>query len=560
MLGNQRPLAQQASARQFAIGAFFGLAIGLPGLFATPACAQSATDGANSAGLPTWAARRASPLRRALVIGIDGYTFPPVLVTPKIDTRLLGAALEGYDFNIETIHDPDYTQLLRAIDDFRDTISPGDFVVVHFSGHGVEVAGQHYLVPLNAKPAGPEQIGRTYVGVQHLMRTLLEREPGLVLILFDACRTDPFVGAPPPEEEVLDIAQPLATESSNPQPAAAPRVRSELRNRPHAQPKGVVLAFASGPGERSWSLRTTDRPSDGSLFTRAIVKWIQPERSLGWILQDVATEVEELSGARQMPWITEPGGHSEVMFRPSSEFIAQEEETWRRAVHLYQDTGSVSSLRRFVGHYPLSVYSAAARAEIAANDAREGRRFASQGSMDEWLGGALATRSDGEGGRSYIAARDLSIMALTGARRVEAVTSGQELEVLGLEANGWARVLTESGRLGRVRGVLPTAVDETFELDVGTGGTVLTESPVLDAAAASLRSLDGTLVVAVGGGDPADPASAEASRLAFLTSLRLHDALLARGVRSSQIDLLDAPGPARAGEARIQILRTSEVP
>src|SRR5262245_38367425 len=89
--------------------------------------------------------------RVALVIGNSMYANAPKLVNPVNDAQAVSLLLQnaGFDF-VASRNDLSIEQMRRAVRDFSDVARDADIAVVYYAGHGIEVGGNNYLVPVNA--------------------------------------------------------------------------------------------------------------------------------------------------------------------------------------------------------------------------------------------------------------------------------------------------------------------------------------------------------------------------------------------------------------------------
>lgn len=91
-----------------------------------------------------------TPRRLALVIGNSGYTREPV-PTAGEDALLMKSSLEGIGFEVDYYENVDRQAFLQAIQQFEATLRRGDVALFYFAGHGINVDGNNYLVPLGAR-------------------------------------------------------------------------------------------------------------------------------------------------------------------------------------------------------------------------------------------------------------------------------------------------------------------------------------------------------------------------------------------------------------------------
>jgi uncharacterized caspase-like protein len=120
----------------------------------------------------------AGPTRRlALVIGNKDYPWKP-LVNPVNDATDVAAALEqaGFKGNVQRVFNAPHDAMKRAVRDFVASVHPGDFAFVYYSGHGVEVKGINYLLPIDiAANATADEVEDDAVSAQRIASDLDDR-------------------------------------------------------------------------------------------------------------------------------------------------------------------------------------------------------------------------------------------------------------------------------------------------------------------------------------------------------------------------------------------------
>ena len=130
--------------------------------------------------------------RVALVLGNSAYQNVPPLANPINDAALVAATLKEAGFDVvDSRHDLSALETRRALRDFSDSARDADIAVIYYAGHGLEVDGSNYLVPVDAKL---ERDSDVYDEAFSLDRILLAVEPAkqLRLVILDACRDSPF--------------------------------------------------------------------------------------------------------------------------------------------------------------------------------------------------------------------------------------------------------------------------------------------------------------------------------------------------------------------------------
>lgn len=130
--------------------------------------------------------------RRALVIGNDNYRHVTPLRNARADARAMGNALAALGFAVTARMDVDERGLKEALRNFRAEIQGGDEIVLYFAGHGVQFSSANYLLPVDIRSEGEEQVRDESVALQRILDDFADRRTGFTLAIIDACRDNPF--------------------------------------------------------------------------------------------------------------------------------------------------------------------------------------------------------------------------------------------------------------------------------------------------------------------------------------------------------------------------------
>ena len=136
--------------------------------------------------------------RIGLVIGNDSYVHVPVLEKARSDARAIAEALSDVGFDVTRVLDADRSQMNRAISTFVGKLQPGDTAFVFFAGHGVEIAGQNFLLPINieaAANASEDFVKSESIGMNDVLARVQSTGARITLMFIDACRDNPFKNA-----------------------------------------------------------------------------------------------------------------------------------------------------------------------------------------------------------------------------------------------------------------------------------------------------------------------------------------------------------------------------
>ena len=139
-----------------------------------------------ASGFPAFAQQRV-----ALVIGNSGYKEAPPLPNPVNDATAIAALLESAGFQVVLRRDVSINDMRRALREFSDATRNADVAVVYFGGHGIEIDGENYLLPIDAVLERDIDVDDETVSLDRILR-VVEPAKRLRLVILDACRENPF--------------------------------------------------------------------------------------------------------------------------------------------------------------------------------------------------------------------------------------------------------------------------------------------------------------------------------------------------------------------------------
>ena len=220
--------------------------------------------------------------RFALVIGNSQYKGVTPLPNPARDAKAVGALLQEAGFEVTSAFDLDKTGMSRAIRAFtaRMADKPEKTVtLIYFAGHGVQVEGENYLIPVDAAIARESDLPLESMRVGDMMNMLDNVRSKTRIVFLDACRNNPFA----------DIAK------------TAPRGLALVN-----APAGTLVAYSTSPGTTA-----DDGTGNNSPFATALLKSArEPGLAIETMLKSVRLSVHGATTGRQTPWevsaLTEP--------------------------------------------------------------------------------------------------------------------------------------------------------------------------------------------------------------------------------------------------------------
>ena len=138
-------------------------------------------------GAPTALAQE----RIALIIGNAAYQELP-LKNPVNDARAMASRLEKLGFEVIKLENAGRGAMEDAIADFEERLGPGKAGLFYYAGHGLQVRGQNYLVPVDAVIESESRVRTQAVPLSHVTSAMNYAESRINFILLDACRNNPF--------------------------------------------------------------------------------------------------------------------------------------------------------------------------------------------------------------------------------------------------------------------------------------------------------------------------------------------------------------------------------
>lgn len=209
--------------------------------------------------------------RVALVIGNAAYDQGP-LRNPIRDLRAIAGTLRAVGFEVTALENASQERMKRAIFEFGSALRRGGGVgLFYFSGHGMQVSGRNWMVPVDARLEVERHVELEGVDVGRVLVEMESSRNRLNIVILDACRDNPFA------RSFRSRRQGLA---------------------PMDAPAGTLVAYATAPGQVA-----ADGDGQLSPFTGALVKAIpQPGLKLEDVFKRARVAVKDATGGAQVPW------------------------------------------------------------------------------------------------------------------------------------------------------------------------------------------------------------------------------------------------------------------
>ncbi|MCB1207046.1 MAG: SUMF1/EgtB/PvdO family nonheme iron enzyme [Verrucomicrobiae bacterium] len=228
----------------------------------------------------TAAFRLEAGTRSALVLGNNAYAHARALANPVNDATAMAGLLGNLGFSVSLHTDADLRTMRAALRDFVASLPANPdadaVALVYYAGHGVQIAGRNYLVPVDAEMARDYEVPDETLAMDTLMSALESAGAGLNLLVLDCCRDDPFSRSWRGSRSVDAAGLAL----------------------PGGAPRGMFIAFSTSPGDTA-----EDGEGDNSPYTSALLRHLPaPGKPFEEVFKAVGGEVSDRTGGEQEPW------------------------------------------------------------------------------------------------------------------------------------------------------------------------------------------------------------------------------------------------------------------
>jgi Caspase domain len=233
--------------------------------------------------------------RHALLIGVNAYQAITPLQKAVGDAEALSQALTVLNYEVMLVRDPTRRQMNEAVAAFTAKLKPEDTAIVHFSGHGIEIAQQNFLLPIDVplpamgtSGAGADLIKSEAIALSDLMARVDASGVGTKIFIIDACRDNPFAA-----RGVRSVGATRGLNVNEPSPG------------------GTFLLYSAGIGEQALDRLSATDPEPTSVYTRALLRKFSGERPILYVAKDLQRDVRLL--ARQIGHAQQPGFYDQFL-------------------------------------------------------------------------------------------------------------------------------------------------------------------------------------------------------------------------------------------------------
>jgi uncharacterized caspase-like protein len=290
--------------------------------------------------------------RIALVIGNSAYKNVAPLDNPKSDARLMASSLRELGFTLVggspqiDLDKPGFDDLLQK---FGNELVGADVALFYYAGHGIQVRGSNYLVPVNANPAREADVLFQMIDTSLVLAAMGGSGTRLNLVILDACRNNPFGG-----RGLRAVESGLA----------------QMR-----APEGTLISYATQPGNVA-----LDGAGGNSPYTKALSQTMRKAGlDIFQTFNEVGLEVMRSTGNAQQPWVStspikgnfqfvvspeQAPAKAAVAPAPAAPTIATATNEAAQAWATIQNTTSVAVLQTFITRFGDTFYGNVARARL----------------------------------------------------------------------------------------------------------------------------------------------------------------------------------------------------
>jgi hypothetical protein len=208
--------------------------------------------------------------RVALVIGNSNYKTSP-LKNPVNDARSMAGALRDLGFDVLVGENMSRKGMLQSLRGFRDKLKPDSIGLFYYAGHGVQVKGQNFLIPIDASVQSEAEMDEESINLTYLLDRLEEAKNPINIVILDACRDNPF----------------------------ARSFRSASRGLAQVDaPTGTMIAYATAPGRTA-----ADGNGSNGTYTEEMLRVLKyPGLKVEDVLKRVRAGVVQSTNGAQTPW------------------------------------------------------------------------------------------------------------------------------------------------------------------------------------------------------------------------------------------------------------------
>jgi uncharacterized caspase-like protein len=220
----------------------------------------------------------------ALVIGNADYRVG-ALKNPVNDARAVASALKGLDFQVRLQVNASLPDMIETMRQFSKDTEDAAVRVVFYAGHGLQVKGRNYLLPVDTDIGSEDEVSGKSADLNELLDRIGRLKQGVNIVILDACRDDPF-NARDLELILRSYHKPMG-------------FRPGQGLAPMQPPPGILVAYSTSPG----GVARDDPRDTHSLYTRTLLTHLRsPGLQVELLFKKVRIDVARKTASMQVPW------------------------------------------------------------------------------------------------------------------------------------------------------------------------------------------------------------------------------------------------------------------
>jgi len=231
------------------------------------------------AGLARAAESVTAQAKHALVIGNARYLGKGrSLTNPEADANLVGQSLKKLGFEVAQHVNLTRSDFLKIVADYAERLPEGATSFVFYAGHGMQIGGANYLIPVDMQPNSEQSVQLTAYPLKNMLERLSASKSAVNIVALDACRNNPF------QQDALVRLRSISQ-------------REGLATIP--APRGTLIAYSTAPGQ----LAADGKNSANSLYSAQLAQaLVEPSLTLEQVFKKVGQRVRLQTTDNQIPW------------------------------------------------------------------------------------------------------------------------------------------------------------------------------------------------------------------------------------------------------------------
>ena len=302
---------------------------------------------------PAGGAEAADPQRIALIIGNSAYRESP-LPNPVNDAKAMATALTEQGFTVILRQNATKADMEKSIADFGEKLQEGATGLFYYAGHGMQVSGRNFLIPIDAEIKSEQRVRLETVDVDVVLDQMAAAKSKVNMVILDACRNNPF------ERRFRSVGGGLAQINA---------------------PEGTLIAYATAPGKVA-----ADGTGENGLYTEELLRAVrQPGLKVEKVFKTVRANVTRRSNGAQTPWEASSlvGDFYFKQQQAAAPVTPAEQPTLELALwDAVKGSNSPAELQAYLDKFPNGTFAPLARTRMAALSAPKAAATESRATTD----------------------------------------------------------------------------------------------------------------------------------------------------------------------------------